>query len=353
MPRGVKARQLADELRRGIAELRWPDGRLPTEQQLAAEQGVSVNTVRRAVDLLVADGLVYRRQGSGTYVEQSGVAGTSSTGPVIGVCMPSMTYYFPRLIAAIEQEIAASGGQMLLSSSDYDLAREREVVDRMLATGVQGIVIAPELPPGGARAALSRLQALPVPIVTVERWLGTEDDEHELVCTNRIAGGYAAARHLLEFGHTGIAFLSRSSPHLDQVARGMRGALAEAGHEMVQVDAPRRWTPADASDLVTKLLERKVTAAVCVADREAALLVTAAHQRGLRVPDDLSLISYDDEVADLAEVPLTALSPAKAEVGRLAVRTLMRRLREPEAPVVQQFVLPELKVRESTGPVRR
>lgn len=351
MPRGEKSRRLADEMRRGIAEMRWPDGRLPTEQELAAEQGVSVNTVRRAVALLIAEGLVYRRQGSGTYIDRPSTTSAKS-GLVIGVCVPSLTYYFPRLVAAIESEIGALGGQMLLTATGYSESREQEAVQRMLATGATGLVMAPELPGSDPRAALSHLQSLPVPVVTVERWLGRVDDQQEFVCTNRVAGGYAAAEHLMSLGHTAIAYTTRKTPHGRQLATGMEGAMSGAGLEVIYVEAPDRWEIADAAAIVDRIVERGATAVVCVADREAALLVTAARERGIDVPNELSVVSYDDEVADLADVPLTAVAPAKAEVGVLAVRALARRIAEPNAPVVQQFVLPRLVVRGSTAPFK-
>jgi DNA-binding LacI/PurR family transcriptional regulator len=65
------------------------------------------------------------------------------------------------------------------------------------------------------------------------------------------------------------------------------------------------------------------------------------------------VITYDDEVADLSEVPLTAVSPAKSEVGRLVVELLRARLADPESPRRQESLVPRLVVRESTGPARR
>lgn len=337
----MKFRVLADELRRGIAEIRWPEGRLPTEQQLAAEQQVSLNTVRRAVDLLVSEGLVYRRQGSGTYV-----APGKEQGLVIGVAVPSMTYYYPRIIAGIESELAAHGAQMLLRSTAYDLGQEKQAVEGLIAAGAQGLLLVPELTQGTDLAAY--VVGLARPAVLVERRQSSGTDLHEFVCSNHAAGGYLAARHLLSLGHSRVACLARGNPHAGHVRRGLLGALADADLEPaldLQLD---RWNTTDAEDVLDQLLATGATAAVCFADREGALLMSAARRRGLRIPRDLALIGYDDEVADLAEVPLTAVSPAKHAVGRLAVRTLMRRLAEPDAPLQQHLVVPKLVVREST-----
>ncbi|CAM5311316.1 LacI family transcriptional regulator [Streptomyces spiroverticillatus] len=359
--RGEKFRRLAEELRRGVAELRWPDGRLPTEQQLAKEQGVSLNTVRRAVDLLVADGLVYRRQGSGTYIaddagESADTAGGESVpGPVVGICVPSMTYYYPRIIAAIEAELTRGGAQMMIRSTGYDAGQERSAIDGMLAAGATGLLLVPELEPGAdPMLQHDAIQSLGVPVVMVERRFATSADHHEFVCSNHSAGAYVAVRHLVSLGHRKIGYLQRHSPFTaDAVAAGFRTALADSGLD--PAEAPyagrARWDMPDADAFLDELIAAGATAVVCFADREAALLVSAARRRGLSVPGDLSLVGYDDEVAELSEVPLTAVSPAKAEVGRLAARTLLRRIEDPSAPIVQQLVVPRLVVRDSTGPV--
>jgi DNA-binding LacI/PurR family transcriptional regulator len=341
--RGEKFRQLADELRRGIAEVRWPEGRLPTEQQLSKEQGVSLNTVRRAVDLLVNEGLVYRRQGSGTYVQ----AEQPRTGPVVGAIVPSMTYYYPRIIAGIESELSRNGAQLLLRSTGYDVAQEAQAVESMVAAGAQGLLIVPELT--GRADAHAYLDGLSLPLVLVERRFRSGGDIHEFVCSNHAAGGYIAARHLFSLGHTKIAFLARSSPHATEVAHGLRDALAQRELEPALEHTIGRWTAADADSCLDRLLAGGCTAALCFADREATLLVAAAAKRGMAVPGDLSVIGYDDEIADLSAVPLTAISPAKQAVGRLAVRTLLRRLAEPDAPLQQHLVVPALAVRESTN----
>ncbi|MFC9692064.1 LacI family DNA-binding transcriptional regulator [Kribbella sp. NPDC056951] len=327
--RGQKARHLALDLRRGIAELRWPGGKLPTEQQLAREQGVSLSTVRRAVDLLVQDGLVYRRQGSGMYIA------SSDTGPLIGVAVPSMTYYFPRIIVGIERELAVHGAQMLLRSTEWDAVAERQAVEGLVRAGAAGLILAADVP---------GLDDLDVPVVLVERGLEDPGTLHEFVGSNHAAGARAAVEHLRGLGHTRIAYLERTSPH---TAPQLRDGL---GDVPVVSETRDRWTSADASRFLAELMREQVTAVICFADREATLLVNAAAANGIAIPGDLSVISYDDEVADLSDVPLTAVSPAKLDVGRLAVETLRARLADPDSPRRQISLIPRLVVRDSTGP---
>jgi DNA-binding LacI/PurR family transcriptional regulator len=351
--RGQKARAVAQDLRKGIAELRWPGGKLPTEQELVREQGVSLNTVRRAVDLLVQDGLVHRRQGSGTYISRADKAGA---GPLIGVAVPSLTYYYPRVVGGIERELARHGAQMLLRSTEWGASQERSVVDGLVSAGAEGLILVPGLDDSEAALSLGELEDFPVPIVLVERGLDLPAASHEFVGSNHAAGARAAIGHLLGLGHTRIGYLERIGPHTaPQIRSGLRVGLESAGlaPEPVVGAYLERWTDADAERFLDRLLERRVTAALCFADREAMLLVGAARRRGVDVPGELSVIGYDDEVADLSEVPLTAVSPAKAEVGRLAVELLRARLADPGAPRRQVSLVPRLVLRDSTGPVRQ
>ncbi|WP_165956712.1 GntR family transcriptional regulator [Kribbella antibiotica] len=327
---GQKARHLADELRRGVAELRWR-GKLPTEQQLADEQGVSLSTVRRAVDLLVQDGLVYRRQGSGMYIADQ------ATGPLVGVAVPSMTYYYPRIIVGIERELAAHGGQMMLRSTEWDPVEERRAIESLIGAGVAGLILAPDQP---------ALAEIDLPVVLLERGLEDPATTYEFVGTNHAAGARSAVRHLQALGHTRIAYLERTGQH---TAPQVRAGLAD---DVVLTRSAERWTRADADGFLDDLLAEGVTGVICFPDREASLLLTAALARGVAVPGELSVVSYDDEVADLSDIPLTAVSPAKFEVGRVAVNVLRARLADPDSPRQQISLVPRLVVRESTGPAR-
>ncbi|MFC8076404.1 substrate-binding domain-containing protein [Streptomyces sp. NPDC057307] len=117
--------------------------------------------------------------------------------------------------------------------------------------------------------------------------------------------------------------------------------------------APARWTAEDADHFLDELVRHGAAAALCFADREAALLVGAARRRGLGVPADLSVIGYDDEVADLCEVPLTTVSPAKADIGRRAADMIRSRIADPTSPRRQEAFVPHPVVRDSTGPAAR
>ncbi|MFE7708671.1 substrate-binding domain-containing protein [Streptomyces sp. NPDC057486] len=347
----LKFRQLAHELRQQVRDGVWPvGGRLPTEKQLALNSGTSVSTVRRAVDELIAEGLVVRRQGSGTFVLPPDAPGTGRA--LIGVLVPDTTFYYPQILQGIEEGLSTAGARLLLTCSGYDQEREARDVQDMLDAGTDGLLLVPTLTgPEPADRYLARLAALPVPAVLVERRSTSLSDTNEYVCTHHEAGAYDAVRHLAGLGHRSIGLVLRApSPTAPPVIEGYRQAVHELGCSAAEFRATRQeWSPAAADRCLAVLREAGVTAAVCFGDRQAALLEGAARRSGLTVPDDLALVAYDDEIADLADIPLTAVAPPKHLLGRTAAETLLRRLGEPGLARHRIMLRPSITVRQSCG----
>ncbi|GAA5037800.1 DNA-binding LacI/PurR family transcriptional regulator [Thermocatellispora tengchongensis] len=355
LPRGRRFRTLAARLRQEIVQGRWPvGGRLPTETELAQTYSVGVNTVRRAVDLLVEEGLVRRRQGSGTFVTASGASGPRPR--FIGALVPSNTYYYPQVIQGIERAATAAGVRLVLACSDYDPDVESAQMRQLVDAGVSGLLLVPNLHLSADPAAhLAGLRRLPVPYVLVERRPEAPGpaDPTSYVCTDALGGGYTAVQHLARLGRGRIGYLGRiGTATSEQVFAGYRQAVADLGLPEIPAAVARQsvWTGPDLLAYANVCATEKVRAVVCLGDREGTALLPYLRRVGLTVPGDVALVAYDDEVADLAEVPLTAVSPPKAEVGRMATELLLRRIElGSAAPVCRVVLQPRLAVRASCG----
>lgn len=349
----LKFQALADKLRREILAGVWPLGaQLPTEEQLAARHRLSLTTVRRALDELASLGLIVRRQGAGSFV----AASTDRLPPRdrrIGVLIPDLGFYFPRILQGIEDTVSAAGVGLELATYDYDHTVEDARIAALMGAGVDGLILTPTvLPPVDAESRSAELAGLPRPVVLLERSFDMfgPGDQTEYVCSDRAGGAYDAVRHLHRLGHHRIAFLLRRElPTGSSVTGGYNRAINDLGLVPTIASFERaHWSATAAEPMLDLILQSGCTAALVSGDQEATLLEHAALGRGMRIPDDLSLISYDDEVADLAAVPLSAVSPPKYRLGVLAAQVMLRRLTEGEAcPLHQIRLRPRLVIRRT------
>jgi len=353
--RGLKFQSLADDLRRGILAGTWAAGaKLPTEAQLAAETGLSLTTVRRAFDELVQADIVVRRQGAGSFVAERQPSRRRSRF-VVGVLLPDTQLYYPRVLQGIEETLSAQDVSLQLATYNYQPEREDPSIEFLIDSGVDGLILVPTL--GGIADPQQRvreLTSLNVPVVLLERSLMDlgPGDRTEHVCSDHQGGAYDAVTHLVALGHPGVALLTRTqTPTEPAIVAGYERAAADQGFAPLVFRVLKQdWEAGAAEELLTQLRNAGATAALVFGDREATLLEGAARRAGVRIPEDLALVSYDDELADLAEVPLTAVSPAKHRMGRMAAEILLRRLVEgDDCPIHQVRLRPRLVVRDSCG----
>lgn len=351
----LKFEALAQQLRRRILAGVWPVGaKLPTERELMRTTGLSLTTVRRAYDSLVDDRLVVRRRGSGTFVAPRPVG----AGPAlrIGVMLPEAHSYFGTAVRGIEETLTAAGATIALVITEYRVQREDDALTSLLHDGVHGLIVVPVLTqdPNRDTLRLERVLEQPVPLVLMERRLPCVPalDDTEYVVSDHAGGAADAVRHLADLGHRRIALIHRQRAYTSLgVVDGYRAACAQLGlsPDLVGLE-PSTWGAAAADRLVAELRAREVSAALVLGDPEASLVEAQAAQSGLRIPNDLALVSYDDEVADLAPVPLTAMAPAKRRMGQLAAELILGRISQRSARPIHQIRLrPRLVIRESCG----
>ncbi|MFF5932418.1 LacI family DNA-binding transcriptional regulator [Streptomyces sp. NPDC012508] len=325
----------------------------------AAELGVSPVTVRRDVEILADRGLVARVHGGAMLPETWAETATSETAPatpsrgrerVIGLIVPSADYYYPEVIKGAREAAAARNVRLVLDISGYDADEERAQAERMIGDGVDGLLVVPSGPRGW-------YEELPVPVVIVER--RPEADEVagiDHVVSDHVHGARLAVRHLVEAGRRRLVLLVRgTSPTAQWIIEGFEAGVRAAGLDARSasvMDIADAGSP-EREGLVEQLLdaaaEGRVDAVIAHPDNEALALLRRLRARSVQVPGDVAIVAYDDEVAGLADIPLSAIAPAKHEVGASALELLVRRLDQPDAPRHRLFVLPRLRTRSSSG----
>jgi len=347
--------------------------------QLIDELGVTPVTVRRDLVQLEQEGLVVRVHGGAVAPPGNGHAAPGARqsdheqgdsrsdrdaelADSIAVLVPSLNYYWPHVVRGMEQEARRLGYRLLLRGASYELQDERPVLERLVHyEGVKGLIVAPNTDTPHAQDVIQWLAGCGVPSVLTEREAVVlpERVPVESVATDHALGALLAARHLAELGHQKVGLvLSRDSPTSRKIGAGWAAACEELG--LTPTQHFEQFLPArdsvDFSDAVNEALDRALssgtTAMLVHADAEAMAFVDLALARGISVPGDLSMIAYDDEVAELFTPALTAVGPPRAAVGAAAVDLLIRRIAEPDRPVHRVALSPRLNVRQSTAPPR-
>lgn len=348
--------RILDELRRA-GSVRVAD--------LATQLGVSELTVRRDIGQLADRGLLTRVHGGATLRSRldRSVPGSVTGAPVrfrVGMMVPSLSYYWPHVIIGARAAATELGVQLVLRGATYSVDDQRRQIASLVESGtLHGLLVAPETLGADGRALLHWLESLPIPVVLVERRAPSALalTNLEWVTTDHVFGGALAADHLAALGHRRVGILtSVGSPTSWQLRRGWERAVADLGLECpVDVDATLDALDSAAREAaIVDVLEQcratSTTALLIHNDPQALLLQQYARDHGWTIPGDLAVIAYDDEVAESAEPPITALRPPKQHIGRLAVETMVDRLEDgPARPVQRVHVLPVLEPRQSTA----
>ena len=335
-----------------------PAPRSASVKDVAAAAGVSLGTVsnvlnrpdrvkpdtRARVEQAMAD-LGFVRNESARQLR----AGTSKT---LGYVMLDATNpFFTDVAQGIELAAEAADLSLFLCNSNNSSRREDAHVARLIQQRVQGILITPVNPHSPALEAASQQR---LPLVLVDR--ARHDDAFCSVSVDDVLSGWLAVMHLVERGHTRIAFIG-GSMELGQVRErleGSRKAWAESGLP------PDDLVVLETADLSVREgfaagerltgLPRHPTAAFCANDMIALGLLQQTITLGLKVPADLAIIGFDDiDFAGAAAVPLSSVRQPRMDLGRAAASLLLDETADPQHEHQQLQFTPEVVGRASTA----
>lgn len=323
-------------------------------RDVAALAGVSVGTVSNVLNRpqKVADDTVARVNAAiaelgfvrNDVARSLRVGRSNSIGLVV---LDIANPFFTDLARGAEERAAEDGLSVLLANSDENAERESAHLNLFAEQRVRGVLVSPV---ADASAMLAKLKDRGIAGVVVDSPGG---DRFGSVSVDDVAGGYAAAAHLLEIGRRRIAFVGGSLQQR-QVRERLEGASRAVGEhpgaqlEVVATRAPtvREGSAAGAS-LVARAPRDRPDAIFAANDLLAVGVLQALVMKGdIAVPEDIALIGYDDiAFAASTVVPLSSMRQPSHDLGRSAVDMLLRAGRgEPEHVVFQ----PELVVRAST-----
>ena len=328
---------------------------------VAKRAGVSTATVSRALRGLptvseqtrarivaIADELGY-------VISPSASRLASGRTHTVGVVVPYIgRWFFGQVIAGLERELRRNGYDLLLYNLGDDAGRDRFFAEMPLRRRVDAVLVI-SLPLTDQEVA--RLRGLRVPVGLV----GASVEPFSCVRIDDVVGASTAVRHLVNLGHRDIALISGGvdvpmhfTTPLDR-RRGYLDVLAETGIEYdPELEAAGDFTMAGGERAMSELLgrSRHPTAVFALSDEMAFGAMRALRKSGLRVPDDVSIVGFDDhDMADLLE--LTTVAQPVIEQGVAVAHLLMDRLAtggHTEDPQPALALPTRLVVRGSTRP---
>ncbi|MBZ5738997.1 LacI family DNA-binding transcriptional regulator [Nocardioides mangrovi] len=338
---------------------REPGARSASVKDVAAAAGVSLGTVsnvlnrpdrvspetRERVQRAMSD-LGFVRNESARQLR----AGTSRT--LAYVMLDASNPFFTDVAAGIDTAAESVDLALVLCNSRNSAQRERSHLALLEQQRVQGVLITPVEPDS---PALEELAQRGTPVVVVDRTRA--DQSFCSVAVDDVLGGRLAVEHLLDRGHTRVAYVG-GPRHLGQVAdrlRGARDAWSAAGRPedaLVEVETAA-LTVNEGREAGARLAglpaRRRPTAAFCANDLLALGLLQHAISSGVRVPEELAIVGYDDiDFAAAAAVPLTSVRQPRQLLGRTAAELVLDESANADHTHRQVLFTPELVARAST-----
>jgi DNA-binding LacI/PurR family transcriptional regulator len=269
---------------------------------------------------------------------------------LLGLIVSEITNpFFPELIQRFEDIAVEHGYEILISSTNYDPRRMSLCIRRMLERRAEGVAV---MTFGVEKPLLEQLAERNVPLVFVD--VGPERPGISLLRVDYHHGIRQGVQHLAVLGHREIAFISgpRRLHSAQSRQKAFTSSLEECGIRLnpawiVEGD----HTMEGGIDAMGRLLQGRVpTAVMCSNDMTAIGVLHKLYRAGLRVPDDLSVIGFDDiHMAQVTIPPLTTIQMSCFELAQAAVTALRSHVEEGAEPKRSYKIDTQLVVRESTG----
>jgi LacI family transcriptional regulator len=276
----------------------------------------------------------------------------------VGLLLPQLDQpFFSRVAFVIVQALFKHNYRTLVCSSEEDPAQEDAYIDMLIRQRVDGVIVAPT----GRNQSTRMLVEQGVPIVLFDRDMASLNVSK--VFSDHRQGGYLALKHLIDLGHKKIAIIGKddTAASLAERIEGAQKALAEAGLkgdvylELLDSDAdPYRAGYDLAKHVLQKDEASRPTAIFAVTDVSAVGALRGAAEVGMNVPNDVSIIGYDDVPLARQCIPaLTTIAQPTDAMGQQAVDVLMAAIIKGNHTPVEVVLETHLVVRESTKALSR
>jgi DNA-binding LacI/PurR family transcriptional regulator len=330
---------------------------MPTILDVAQRAGVSKSLVsmvtrgeagvseeKRAAILKAIDELDYRpnAMAQGLVMRQT---------RILGIMVSDLQNpFFAAVISGIQERAEGLGFRVLITTGDRTPSIEESAIENLLQLRVDGLILASPRVDDKVIAHAGRS----VPVVVLNR--DTADDNSDSVTNDNIAGARLAVEHLVSFGHRRIGFIEGGAGAGARIRhQGYLSAMHDFGLEDEILTVEGRHTEEGGHRGAMELLKMRALPTGVFASNDLCAIgaMNAFEEAGLSIPDDLSVVGYDNNrMAALRHISLTTIDQPGDDMGRSAVERLAERIDGDRAEPSHDVVTPSLVVRSTTGPPR-
>lgn len=326
---------------------------LPSENKIAKKLNIHPNTVKTGLNNLVKDGIIYREQGKGTFVADFKEEETHQT---IGIIVEDLFDESPLsagIVKGVDRVLSGHHISYLLGISGNKFNKIRNDLKKFYKRSVAGIIFMPLQYNKGHLEnyrIIDDIVSKNIPLVLVDRYIKglfidyiTSDNEN---------GAYQATKHLLELGHEEIVFIVEPyCSTIEERIMGYKLALAEASiknHIIIKSD--KRLKKAG-QEGVEKLLSNNInfSALICSNDLVARGAISTLQKHGLSIPEDVSIVGYDDAPIARIAPSLTTVRQPVYEMGKKAAEILIDKINGSQNETKKVILPGELIIRNSTS----
>ena len=331
----LKYNQIEEELKALILEEKIKPGeKMPSENVLSKQYGVSRQTVRKAISDLVNEGFVYAVQGSGTYCSDASRFKKDSKD--IAVVMTYLSdYIFPKVISGIDSVLSENGYSIVLKNTNNSRTREIKCLEELIEKNIDGIIVEPSKSNVFCKHKYlyDKLDKYGIPYIFIQGAYSVMEDKPHVIMDDE-KGAYLLTGYLISQGHKNIIGVFKSDDTQGQNRhKGYAKALAKAGLTYDPENVIWFYTEDRAVHPYTNLQKmiksgKKVDAIVAYNDQIAFHLIKAIRELGLKVPQDISITGYDNsQPAANTDITLTTIVHPQQELGKIAAQMLLKMIR--------------------------
>ncbi|WP_097015578.1 GntR family transcriptional regulator [Anaerocolumna aminovalerica] len=335
-----------------------PNQKLYSENELSEMFSMSRQTVRHGISKLEQQGIVERKQGSGTYICGRKSTNNTKTMRIAIVTTYVDCYIFPKVIKDAEKVISEAGYITQIAFTNNTIERESSILKSFLNNNlVDGIIIEPTKS-GIPNPNLDLYQQLieeQIPTIFINSYYPCVDLPH--VAMDDKKAGFLGTNYLIDAGHTKIAGIFKADDRQGHFRyAGYLESLSDAGipicdEHVLWIDTEDIHHSEFNEQRILKRLEG-CSGCVCYNDEVAVSVVDICTKHGISIPEQLSIVSIDDsDLAALCEVPLTSVAYPIKELGKTAAENLLRLIEDNNYNANCEFT-PKITIRESVKQIK-